>query len=134
MNIKDVRHTHLLAQLAKHDTDEDFLTKVNRALAKRSDYKAGISPSYLSQLKTRERNIGDKTARKFEYALALAENALDVPPEHEEANLDKEFEKLARSATPAQRRKTIKAIASELTPEDALRYARIFLDRVEAGL
>lgn len=133
MNIKDTRYAHFTALLARFEKDVDFLAKVNKALEKHPEYSDGISPSQLSQLKSRTRNVGPATARKLEIAFRMEPYSFDSPIAGD-GELDNEFEALAASRTPAQRRKAIREIAAEVSPEDALRFARIFLDRVETGL
>lgn len=134
MNIKDVRHQHLLEEMAKFGKDELFLEALNQGLATHPDYKSGFSASYLSQLKVRDRNIGDRTARKLEYGLGLAPNDFDKPATENDAGLDREFEALVSASTPAQRLRAIRSIADSVSPQTAMEFARVFLARAESGL
>jgi hypothetical protein len=67
---KDYRHRNLLALLA--EAEAKGANKRDFALS------CGISPSFLSQLLSRTREIGDHTARKIETALSLGRGGLDV--------------------------------------------------------
>lgn len=134
MNIKDTRHAHLLAHSEKYGSDAEFIKALNRGLERHPEFKADFDASYLSQLKARTRNIGDKTARKFEAALRMEPNSFDVPVSTDDAEMDRDFERVTRATTAAQRRKALTVFAESLSPADALRLVRILLDRVEAGL
>lgn len=67
MDNSEIRRQRLLKEIEKHGSIE--------ALSQAVD----INPSYLSQIKIRKRNMGSKTARKFERLLGLPEGAWDQP-------------------------------------------------------
>lgn len=141
MKREDRRHANLLAYLAKYNEDVDFLKDVNDRLSRHPDYTEGkpISEAFLSQLKHKKRNIGPSLVGKLEAGLGLEEGALDFPlPEEwsrilEAQGLDAEFESLLNLTDGQQDAEVVEALAQRCSPRDAAAYARIFLDRVEAG-
>ena len=54
MDINKIRHTNLLALIATHPTQIEFAVAM------------GMQPARVSHLVRKERNIGEKTARKIE--------------------------------------------------------------------
>lgn len=68
VDIHEIRHTNLLSLDKKHGG----LKAIERLTEGR------ITANYLSQLKTRNRNIGDKAARKLERMLELPEGWMDT--------------------------------------------------------
>lgn len=77
MTTKDFRHSHLLRAISDCGTIEK-LSKLTE-----------LSPQYLSQLKSRTRGIGDKTARKIEKGMKWPEGVMDRPIAGDD--LDKEL-------------------------------------------
>lgn len=67
MNTADTRYRNILALLRGYERDAQFADA------------AGISTSYLSQIKNRTRNLGEKAARNIEANLGFAEHSLDDP-------------------------------------------------------
>lgn len=67
MNTADTRYRNILALLRGYEHDAQFAEA------------AGISTSYLSQIKNRSRNLGEKAARNIEANLGFAEHSLDDP-------------------------------------------------------
>lgn len=68
MNVKDTRHQNLLLLERRHGRLVD-IAKVT---------EGQISANYLSQLKNRSRDIGDRTARKIERLLGLSDGWMDT--------------------------------------------------------
>lgn len=73
MDIKEIRLLNLLTLAQKHGQDIDFCKRID------------MNPSYLPQLKSRGKSIGDKIARKVEEKLGLQRGFMDVS--HESAEL-----------------------------------------------
>lgn len=67
MDTADTRYQNILALLNGYEHDAQFADA------------AGISTSYLSQIKTRTRNLGEKAARRIEINLGLDTGKLDEP-------------------------------------------------------
>lgn len=65
-NIKDIRYSNFLLILRRFATLKEY------------EQQTGLSANFASQLNTRQRNIGDKYARKIETALGLQKNSLDT--------------------------------------------------------
>lgn len=67
MTATEFRRAHLLALIDKSGKAQDLAEK------------AGLSPSYISQLVSGNREIGHKTARKLEERLGLPFGSMDLP-------------------------------------------------------
>ena len=67
MDTADTRYQNIQALLNRYEHDAQFADA------------AGISTSYLSQIKTRTRNLGEKAARRIEINLGLETGKLDEP-------------------------------------------------------
>lgn len=140
MNRKERRHAHLMAHLARFEKDTDFLKQVNDVLANHPDFDSGISESYLGQLKSMKRTIGDRTVVKLETGLELDDGDFDFPLPEEldlvarKAGDHAELEALLQSLDSNQGAAAIRDLAGQISPKDAIAYARIFLDRAEAAL
>jgi len=76
VSIHDVRHAHLLALERQFGS----LKSIERASG------GALSANYLSQLKNRSREMGDRYAREIEAALGLATGALDLASGGEHAS------------------------------------------------
>lgn len=139
MKRPDRRRAHLNIFLSHHSEDVAFIKAVNERLARKAPEENPLSESYLSQLKSGSRNIGNKVARKLEIGLGLNEGALDAPlPDELEAiaadGIDPEFEAVLAAAEPDQVDAALRQFAASISPKDAFAYARIFLDRAGADL
>lgn len=68
MTAKEYRYAHLLLFIDEAGGVDSFAAKV------------GLSPNYISQLKGRHSDIGDRTARNLESKLGLEKGYMDRPP------------------------------------------------------
>lgn len=69
MDIKEIRLANLLSLAQRHGQDIDFCKRIE------------MNPSYLPQLKSRLKTIGDKVARRVEEKLGLQRGYMDVSHE-----------------------------------------------------
>ena len=83
MNIKETRLANLLAQINPGESDLHFCNRI------------GLNSSYLPQLKSGIKSVGDNIARRSEEALGLPNGFLDLP--QDEKTLDEDVIALARS-------------------------------------
>lgn len=66
MDVKEIRLNNLLALASTYDQDVEFCKRIE------------MNPSYLPQLKSKTKTIGDKIARKVEEKLGLPHGYMDV--------------------------------------------------------
>ena len=104
---KDFRHQHLMRAIESYGSIE--------ALSAIAD----LSPQYISQLKARVRNVGDRTARKFESAMGVDEGIWDHP-------LDSELTATSHSHS-REAQHLARAILKMETIEQAHEVARLIL-------
>ena len=117
MNIKETRLANLLAQINPGESDLHFCNRID------------LNPSYMPQLKSGLKTIGDKIARRSEERLGLPHGFLDIPQDDE--TMDSDLIALARSlqSLPQPLRAPFRQLAlqvaallaredDEITPED----------------
>jgi hypothetical protein len=68
MTAKEYRYAHLLLLIEEAGGVDRFAAQV------------GLTPNYISQLKGRHSDIGDRTARNIERSLGLEKGHMDRPP------------------------------------------------------
>jgi transcriptional regulator with XRE-family HTH domain len=101
MDIKEKRRQNLLLLIKENSSQKN--------LAKRLE-KANIDESYLSQMKTGSRSIGEKTARNIELCLNLPNLWMDGDLDHKTvAAIDEELDQLIDQAYEAGLADDVKA-------------------------
>jgi len=86
--------------------------------------KFGLSQPYVSQIKTRARNMGGRTARKIEAIAGYPPGYMDLPPEQSEL-LKSAIESLSEDELVS----VLESRIPDLSPEGAQKLALALLSR-----